>query len=307
MSTLTPNLGLILEPTLTPTAKKNLLRLDSLGSTFLTDSQQNTIIRSRSNILLLPNEASAGGSGTGGSVQFGTANQPLTTLTFYANTVSMGTGVALLDSATNGTGKLTLKYNSTLNGPLDATDRELTIDVEEGNRVLRLSDSLHILGGEVRLTGPANVTLPASGQLVNQNSPETLSNKTLDILRISAGSNSYSIAAPSLASPISLTLPQTPGTPGQYLTKSSGNELTWSDPIGAGNELTTTWTNAQGPSLTIVHGFNSYGIQVEILDNGNNYATIEVENVLRPNLNTVQLVSNLAPPSSWTVLLKEIA
>lgn len=303
-TTTTPNLGLVLESTLTPIARKNLQRIDSLGATFLLDSQQNTIVRSRGNILIVPNEASAGGSGTGGVVQFGTPNQPLEYLMFHANTVSLGSGVVLSDAATGGTRLLTLRYNSTISGPVEtAQDLTFTIDVDGGNRALRLSSDLHIEGGEVRLTGPANVILPSSGTLVNRDSAENLTNKTLDTLRLQAGLFKYTVQTPSIIADRNLVLPPTPGTIGQILTKGTGDTTEWTDPPGT-QALNTTWTAAQGNTLTIVHNWNTQYVHVEILDNENNYATVEINDVLRPNSNVVQLVSNSAPQSAWTVMLK---
>lgn len=305
MATTTPNIGLVLEDNLTSTARSNLLKLDSLGSTFLVDSRQNTVIRSRSDIILLPNEPSSGGTGVGGSLQVGIEAQPLTALTIYSDDVTLGSGFSLLDTASGSTGTLKFVYKSDLTGSLDNGARQLTIDTEGENRDLVMSGSLHVLGGEVRLTGPASVTLPESGTLVNQNSAETLTNKSLDALRLVSGAYNVVVQTPTLTESYSLTLPDDSGTTGQVLTKGAGTALSWSDPA-VGNEDVFTWANAEGTTLTIVHNYNSYNILVQVLDNDNDYATIELDQVTRPTPNTVQLVSSSAPPTTWTVLVKEI-
>lgn len=305
MATTTPNIGLVLEDTLTSTARSNLLKLDSLGSTFLVDSRQNTVIRSRSDILLLPNEPSSGGTGVGGVVQLGTPAQPLTSFLINVDNVTLGSGFTILDTATSSTGSLKFVYKSDTTGSLDNGARQLTLDVEGSDRTLVMSGNLHVLGGEVRLTGPADVTLPASGTLVNRNDVETLTNKSLDALRLISGSYAVTVQTPTLPSSYSLTLPETGGETGQVLSKGVDNALAWIDPA-TGNEDVFAWEPADGSTLTIVHGYNSYNILVQVLDNSNNYANIELDQVTRPTPNTVQLVSNTIPPNNWTVLVKEI-
>lgn len=306
MATVTPNIGLVLENSLTATARSNLLKIDSLGSTFLVDSQQNTVVRSRSGIVFLPNEPSSGGTGLGGEVQFGIDAQPLTTFTVKADNVVLGKAFSLEDAADAGTGTLQVRYKSDESGSVDAGNHVLTLDMEGGSRALVMSDSLRIQGGEVRLTGPADVTLPESGTLVNENSAQTLTNKTLDRLRMSAGSYTSTLQAGNITANQTFILPDVDGTQGQVLTKGAGNALTWTDPA-VGNEDVLTWTPGDGATLTYVHNYNSYNVLVQILDNSNNYATIELDQVSRPTPNTVQLVSNIVPPNNWTVLIKEIS
>jgi hypothetical protein len=155
--------------------------------------------------------------------------------------------------------------------------------------------------------GPADVILPASGTLVNQNNVETLTNKTLDSLRLTAGSYVQTIQAGALAANATYVLPATVGVAGQVLTKSTGNNLTWADSAsGTTNDASYDWLPSDGATLTIVHGLNSFKLLVQILDNANNYANIEVDQVLRPTVNTLQLQSSTIPNSTWTVLIRKI-
>lgn len=306
MATITPNIGLVLENSLTSVARANLLKIDSLGSTFLVDSQQNTVVRSRSNIVFLPNEPSSGGTGIAGDVQFGIDAQPLGTFIVKAATVELGSGVSIADTAAGSSGRLALVYKSDYSGSLDNTERSLTIDTEGGSRALVMSDNLHIQGGEVRLIGPATVTLPESGTLVNRTATETLTNKTLDKLRMTAGSYTSTLQAGNITANQTFILPDSDGTQGQVLAKGAGNTLVWDTPA-VGNEDVYTWTPADGTTLTIVHNYNTYNVLVQILDNTNSYANIEVDAVSRPTPNTLQLVSTSIPPNNWTVLIKEIS
>lgn len=87
----TRNLKLIIESTTTDTAKYNLERIDSLAEVFYRDGAGNLNIRAEAAINLLPNNINAGGSGSGGVINVGTAEQPIGTLAFWANTVDFGT------------------------------------------------------------------------------------------------------------------------------------------------------------------------------------------------------------------------
>lgn len=70
--------------------------------------------------------------------------------------------------------------------------------------------------------------------------------------------------------------------------------------------LSASWLNVDGSTKSIMHNWGSQKVTVEILDNSNNYATIEVSSVTRPDGNTVTLTATEAPPSTWTVLITEV-
>lgn len=168
----------------------NLERLDLLGSSFSTDSSDSLNLKSRLGITLQPNSVDLGGSGTGGTVNIGTSDQPVSTFNIYADSFVLSEGVSLADDATGGTKNLILKYKSDVNGSVDTTaDRFLNIDVEGSNRNITLAGDLSLLSGSVTFTsaGPSSVTLPSSGTLSTLAGTETLTNKT-----ISASSNTLS-------------------------------------------------------------------------------------------------------------------
>lgn len=181
-TTLSRNLRLRINSSLTADAKYNLERLDLLGSTFLVDTRNGLNIRSEADISIEPESADIGGSGTSGIVQIGNSSHSIAELQINANLVKLNKGLSLLDQAPSGTGYLALKYNSTLNGTLDSTDRTLSIDLQGADRQLILGGSFRTDGAdlELDLTGPTQVVLPLTGTLATLSNVETLTNKSID-------------------------------------------------------------------------------------------------------------------------------
>ena len=88
--TITRNLKLKIGPNTTADGKYNLQRIDTLAEIFYRDSAGNVNIRAEGAINLLPNNVNAGGSGSGGEVNFGSQAQPISTLTFHASSIDFG-------------------------------------------------------------------------------------------------------------------------------------------------------------------------------------------------------------------------
>lgn len=83
-TTLTSNLKLRLSPNLSDDGRYNLLRLDTIGKTYFTDSSNNVSVRSVNNLFLLPEDPNIGGSGSGGEVSIGSSGQSIDTFNCYA-------------------------------------------------------------------------------------------------------------------------------------------------------------------------------------------------------------------------------
>lgn len=182
-TTLTRNLKLRIDSNLTANSKYNLEKLDTLGSTFLVDTQNNLLLRSITNIVIEPNSADLGGSGTGGDVSIGTASHSLANLNIYASSLNISTVLGLADQATGGTKRLNLKYKSDVNGSVDtASDRNLSVDVDGADRSLVLGGSLSLLGADLvlNLSGSSSISLPQSGTLSTLSGIEILTNKTIN-------------------------------------------------------------------------------------------------------------------------------
>jgi hypothetical protein len=81
----TTNLKLILEDTLTTSSKYNLERIDSLGEVFTITDDRNVEVRAERNITMRPNAAEAGGTGSGGVFNLGTTTQFLDNLYAYTD------------------------------------------------------------------------------------------------------------------------------------------------------------------------------------------------------------------------------
>lgn len=176
----TPNLKLVIPSDSSTESRSNLLKIDALGSVFRIDNTGSVQLRSEQNIILLPEEPSVGGDGSGGTVQIGSASNEAT-FTVYGTFNHRGS-FKLLDAASGGSAFLTIRYKSDVSGSVDATDRTLSIDVNGASRNLVLEGDLTLAGGQsVTLTasGPVSLTLPQSGTLSTLAGTETLTNKTI--------------------------------------------------------------------------------------------------------------------------------
>lgn len=225
-------------------------------------------------------------------------------------------------------------------------NRVLFMDLDGADRNLVLGGDLQVLGGSLALSVPSNssLTLPASGTLSTLNGTETLTNKTISagsntlsgITNASidnAAAINYSklnLASSVLNSDISpsaaiayskllLTasvvvedLNSGSSLNGQVPTSDGAGGVTWQDQQGGGGgggggrELTAVWAPGDGATKTVTHNWGTRFIQVEVLENSNNYKTIDMDSVERPTSNTIVVYSSSAPASNWTVTLKEI-
>lgn len=186
--TLTPNLRLRVDSNLTANAKFNLQTLDSLGAVVSIATTGDTRIRSELDLTFTANDASVGGSGSGGNVTFGQAGNPLDSFRVYADVVDFST-FSLADRA-GGAGRLQLLYNSAAASPgPDSTPRSLTFDVQGGDRQLVLGGDLTTAGGSLtlNLSGASTLTAPTSGTLATLAGAEALTNKSM-----SGASNTFS-------------------------------------------------------------------------------------------------------------------
>lgn len=92
----------------------------------------------------------------------------------------------------------------------------------------------------------------------------------------------------------------------QYLSGVTGDIQTQIDNLSGANQLASTWVTGDGASKTITHNFGTVNIMVQVLDASDNYRTIEMDSVMRPNSNDVTLIASEAPSTSWIVLLTQI-
>lgn len=86
--TLSRYLRLRLDSNLTANARYNLEKVDLLGSMLSIDSTSNVSLRARADINVEPQSQIAGGSGVGGTVNFGSVDHPLTAVNIFADTVT---------------------------------------------------------------------------------------------------------------------------------------------------------------------------------------------------------------------------
>lgn len=319
--TLSPNLRLRLDSNLTANAKYNLLRLDALGAVFNLDNTDNAVIRSAEGIIFRPNDTTAGGSGSGGTVQFGSNSQPIASLNIHADEVSFASGLSLADQGTAGTKHLYFQYDSTLSGAVDtAADRTLKFDLQGADRELILGGNLTLGGGSLTLNLASDLSLnmPANGVGL--------------LLNDGAGNLSWSTAGSGTVTSVGLSAPAmfavsgspvtSAGTLGLSFTNQPANwfmagptsggaaqpdfrALTAADiqSIPGYRAMSATWTS--GTTKVITHNWGTRKIVVEILDGNANYVEVMADSEERDTDNTITLTTNQAP-TNWLVLLKEV-
>jgi hypothetical protein len=201
----TRNLKLYLSSGLTAEARINLELIDKLGETFSSDNTNSLFIRQKQDIHLLPGDPSVGGTAGQGSLFFGSATSPILNLKIFTTNFEVTGSFTLQDLS--GTQKLTLKYDSSASAPIsDSQNRNLTIDVQAGDRKL-------ILGGDLKTTNslditgptiPGPVLIPYSGTLVLSSGVQTLSQKSISALTNSITDLTQAAFAPSTNLPLSL-------------------------------------------------------------------------------------------------------
>ena len=343
-TTLTTNLKLRISSDLTSDSKYNLQRIDTLGAQLNTDSGSSAIIRSQSNIFVFPNDTDVGGTGVGGTVQVGTVDQPADLFNVYASVVRFSGGLSFKDQGALGTQDLVLKYKSDISGATDTVaGRSLSFDVEGANREISfpLNGAVAVIAGAQVLTNKTISALTNTlGDIANANIAVGAGILGSKILPNFGAQEINSTVGFSSTSGVAFRMPNSDGTAGQVLTTTGSGELfftsavptvlnsltdvsvfgatagqilsftgsTWvNSAVPGGNEIAQAWNNADGVSITIVHNFGTRNILVQVLDNDDDYRTIEVDQVYRPTDNQIILASTIAPPTSWTVLLTQIA
>lgn len=231
---LSSNLKLRLSSDLTADARSNLLKLDNLASLYQINSNEQALIRSKTDIIFQPESPDIGGSGSGGSISVGTVDQPAASILLSAVDINISGALSSSSSLT------TVSYIG-----LKSTVTEKT----------------------VKLAPPVNISADYT-----------------------------------------LYFPPVDGTANQVLQTDGSGNLGWATLTGLniGQELAVNWSPSDGSVKTIAHNFNSFNLLVQILDSGNNYQNIDIDDILRPDNNTIILSASSTPLNLWVVLLKQI-
>jgi len=170
MATRTRNLRLFLSSGLTAEARANLEIIDRLGDTTYLDSTETITFRAKTDIVLQPGDQNVNGTKDNGKLYLGTANNKAHTMEFWP----VSEAVFKAPVVVNDKLKLTTA---------NAAQQTLTVNTGAADRILSLEGNLST-SGNITLTsaGASILTIPTGSQtLVNTDSVQTLSNKTIDV------------------------------------------------------------------------------------------------------------------------------
>ncbi len=287
--TLSRNLKLKISSDLTADAKYNLERIDSLAASLLPSANAATIFRAIGDIQFQPNSPDIGGSGSGGQVNFGSPDQPLSTLAFHSDSVSFSSSLGLGDVATGGNKKLYLKYKSDISGSVDTTaDRNLYLDLQGADRQMTLGANFQMLGPHslsLSTSSPLSLTLPNGygtiGQVLMTDGTGGLS--WTDV--VGSGTTLPSLTDVTITSPAA----------GEYLMWDTVTNQ-W---INKKPYYSVNWIPGDGVSKFISHNLNTYKVIVQVYDE--NYKLIDVADIDATSPNDVTLESSQAPSGTWSV------
>jgi hypothetical protein len=169
-TTLTRYLKLKVADDLSADAKYNLNRLDSLGgisgATFSVDSTDNLNVRARGDIVIEPQSPDVGGSGVGGSIQLGDDEHTVDVL-LLSSSFKVDSALSLLSNTTGTAPNIVKRYlNISPSGTL-SLDRTLSVDVDDSNRALTVSDDGTVVvikgDGLLNLVGPLTIGQGGTG------------------------------------------------------------------------------------------------------------------------------------------------
>jgi hypothetical protein len=280
--TLSTNLKLRISSDLTADAIYNLNKIDTLGAFNKSDTLGNLLLKATSNILIQPNSADLGGTGSGGSVIIGEEGSLISSLQVFSSLLSLSGSL----SFTNGINSISLSLPTGL-----ATDLEFTLPSSLGTdgQVL-VSDGL---GGMEWQTG--SVTDIVNSQISPSAGISLSKLATLATDKVLVSTAGGVISTSTISS-----------TELGYLSGASGNLQAQIDNISGTNQLAVTWVPGDGLTKTVTHNFGSQNILIQVLNTSGNYATIDVESVTRPDANTAVLTATELPVSSWLILLSQI-
>jgi len=322
----TQNLKLRLSPDLTADARFNLLRIDRIGATLLSDTQNRSIIRSITDILLEPDSPDIGGDGLAGSIQLGLTGRPIEAVNVNASAFNLRQ--SLLNIHPNNNYKisiqgplslladytLTLPTTAGLAGQLLSTTGAGTLEwVDQTDNTLSVNH-IEVGGvGDVRTsvdTGTLGAVLASTGAGLTIKSGAITDNELSNSAAISLGKLAALTADRAIISGSGGTLAASSVTSTElgYLAGASSNLQTQIDNlvVSAVPQVTEVWAPIDGATKTINHSLNSQALEISVLNISDDYANIEVSSIKRPTTGQVILTASEAPSSNWLVLISKV-
>lgn len=185
-------LKLYLSSGITAEAKANLEILDTLGAVYFTDAASSVVIRAKESLIFRPRDPAVGGSGNGGTIDFGTASQSCTAFNVYSDVATFSKVIRLKNILS--TNYVTLRYSSAI-----SSDRVMTLDPQV-DLSLELGGDF-TTNGVLSFTGSGTYALPGTGTIVTTGAGQAFTNKTIDanlntIIGLTSASISNSAAIP---------------------------------------------------------------------------------------------------------------
>jgi hypothetical protein len=304
-------------------SRYNLQRIDDFAGAYSLSDTGDLTIAVRGDLILLPNAASAGGSGnsTPGTLHFGTSESNVN-VTFYTSSLNFEKPLSLKDQAENGTKYLNVQYKSDTSGALDTTaDRTLSLDLQGSNRSIVLGGDIATAGSlttsgsysaTFTFTAATSITFPVSGLLLTDDSIATLSNKTIsgtsntltDISLTSSVTGILPIANGGTAASTSQgartnLLPSQAGNSGKIL-QTNGTDVSWASPAaGQVETYQDTWSGST--SKIVTHNIGTEAVNVIVRDENNDIIFVEVS---VDSGTQVTLTSSEVPAGTWNILVQ---
>lgn len=170
---ITPLLRLTVDSALSADARSNLYKIDALGAVLSQDAEGDANTRSAQDISLLPQDASVGGSGSGGVINLGSPGQIIDVVNSYAVSHRILGTLDLKDTSSNQ--YLRIRYTSG-----EPASKFLTLDVGSSDRVLAFESDFSTGMNSISVSGVTYQLPGVAATLSTRNSTETLTNKTID-------------------------------------------------------------------------------------------------------------------------------
>lgn len=241
-TTLTTNLKLRISSDMLADAVYNLRRIDNLGSILQVDTNQVANLRSITDIQIQTQDPDIGGSGSGGTLNIGSAGQYIGTTNIYSTNLNInGTALPAIGQLVTLTGTQTLT-NKTLTSPILTTPNlgtpSVLVATNATGTAAGLTAGAATLAANSTAVGGITVTgTPSTGQVLTATSSSAANWQTP-----AGGGGAGTVTSVAMTVPSFLSISGSPiTTSGTLAVSLSGTAL----PVANGGTGQTSYTNGQ--------------------------------------------------------------